>query len=77
VIDPEECIDCNLCVAECPAEAIFPEDDVPASQRRLHRPQRGAGQDLAGDHREEGRAARRRRLERQAGQGWNGDLLER
>lgn len=32
VIDPEECIDCNLCVAECPAEAIFAEDDVPASQ---------------------------------------------
>jgi ferredoxin len=35
VIDPEECIDCNLCVAECPAEAIFPEDDVPDSQRRF------------------------------------------
>lgn len=35
VIDPEECIDCNLCVAECPAEAIFPEDDVPASQRQF------------------------------------------
>jgi len=33
VIDPEECIDCNLCVSECPAEAIFPEDDVPESQR--------------------------------------------
>jgi len=33
VIDPEECIDCNLCVSECPAEAIFAEDDVPASQR--------------------------------------------
>lgn len=33
VIDPEECIDCNLCVAECPAEAIFPEDDVPDAQR--------------------------------------------
>ena len=32
VIDPEECIDCNLCVAECPAQAIFPEDDVPAGQ---------------------------------------------
>lgn len=30
VIDPEECIDCTLCVAECPAEAIFAEDDVPA-----------------------------------------------
>jgi ferredoxin len=33
VIDPEECIDCNLCVSECPAEAIFPEDDVPDAQR--------------------------------------------
>jgi ferredoxin len=35
VIDPEECIDCNLCVSECPAEAIFPEDDVPAEQHRF------------------------------------------
>jgi ferredoxin len=33
VIDPEECIDCNLCLSECPAEAIFQEDDVPDSQR--------------------------------------------
>lgn len=32
VIDPDECIDCTLCEPECPAEAIFPEDDVPASQ---------------------------------------------
>lgn len=32
VIDPEECIDCTLCVPECPAEAIFAEDDVPAGQ---------------------------------------------
>ena len=31
-IDPEECIDCTLCVAECPAEAIFAEDDVPEDQ---------------------------------------------
>ena len=29
VIDPDECIDCTLCVAECPVEAIFAEDDVP------------------------------------------------
>jgi ferredoxin len=34
VIDPDECIDCNLCVSECPAEAIFAEDDVPADQRQ-------------------------------------------
>ena len=33
VIDPDECIDCNLCVAECPVEAIFAEDDVPENQR--------------------------------------------
>jgi len=31
-IDPDECIDCTLCVAECPAEAIYAEDDVPAGQ---------------------------------------------
>ncbi len=29
VIDPEECIDCTLCVPECPAEAIFAEDELP------------------------------------------------
>src|SRR5512134_2820118 len=33
VIDPDECIDCTLCVAECPFEAIFAEDDVPADQK--------------------------------------------
>ncbi len=32
VIDPDECIDCTLCVEECPAEAIFPEDEVPPDQ---------------------------------------------
>lgn len=35
VIDPQECIDCSLCVAECPAEAIFAEDDLPDTQRRF------------------------------------------
>jgi ferredoxin len=35
VIDPDECIDCTLCVPECPAEAIFAEDDVPESQRGM------------------------------------------
>lgn len=29
VIDPDECIDCNLCVPECPVDAIFSEDDLP------------------------------------------------
>jgi ferredoxin len=31
-IDPGECIDCTLCVAECPVEAIYAEDDVPPDQ---------------------------------------------
>ena len=29
VIDPEECIDCEACVPECPVEAIFHEDNLP------------------------------------------------
>jgi ferredoxin len=28
-IDPEECIDCGLCIPECPVEAIFADSDVP------------------------------------------------
>ncbi len=28
-IAPDECIDCESCVPECPVEAIFAEDDVP------------------------------------------------
>ena len=32
VIDPEECIDCTLCEPECPVEAIFAEEDLPADQ---------------------------------------------
>lgn len=35
VIDPDECIDCTLCVAECPVEAIYAEDDVPDSQQQF------------------------------------------
>jgi ferredoxin len=30
-IDPEQCICCGACVSECPVEAIFDEDDVPAA----------------------------------------------
>lgn len=31
-IHPDECIDCEACVPECPVEAIFHEDDVPDDQ---------------------------------------------
>jgi len=33
VIDPDECIDCNLCVPECPVDAICAEDDIPEGQQ--------------------------------------------
>ena len=35
VINPEECIDCNLCVPECPVEAIYPEDELPDDQQEF------------------------------------------
>ena len=35
VIDPDECIDCTLCEPECPAEAIFSEDEMPDGQEGM------------------------------------------
>lgn len=35
VIDPEECIDCTLCEPECPVDAIYSEDDLPAELRHF------------------------------------------
>ncbi len=35
VIDPDECIDCAVCIPECPANAIFAEEDLPADQRKF------------------------------------------
>ena len=32
-IDPGSCIDCGACVPECPYNAIFPEDEVPAAYK--------------------------------------------
>ena len=29
VIDPDTCIDCELCVPECPINAIYPEAELP------------------------------------------------
>ncbi len=29
-IDPESCIDCDACRAECPVAAIFPDWELPA-----------------------------------------------
>lgn len=35
VIDPDECIDCNLCVPECPVDAIFADDDLPEDKKQF------------------------------------------
>ncbi|MES2951769.1 MAG: ferredoxin FdxA [Pseudomonadota bacterium] len=35
VIDPADCIDCGLCVAECPVNAIVQDDDLPQNQRHF------------------------------------------
>jgi len=35
VIDPDECIDCAVCVPECPVNAIYAEEDVPADQQQF------------------------------------------
>ena len=32
VINPDECIDCAVCVPECPANAIFAEEDLPSAE---------------------------------------------
>jgi ferredoxin len=32
-INPEICIDCALCVPECPAEAIFQDTELPEDQK--------------------------------------------
>jgi ferredoxin len=35
VIEPDECIDCAVCIPECPANAIFAEEDVPEGQQQF------------------------------------------
>jgi len=34
-INPDECIDCGACEPECPVNAIFAEDEVPAEWTRF------------------------------------------
>ncbi len=35
VIDPDVCIDCDVCVTECPVEAIYAVDNLPENQRHF------------------------------------------
>jgi ferredoxin len=33
VIDPDECIDCAVCIPECPVNAIVPDGELPDEKR--------------------------------------------
>ena len=35
VIDPDECIDCAVCIPQCPVNAILPEEDVSSEQQKF------------------------------------------
>jgi ferredoxin len=35
VIDPDECIDCAVCIPECPVNAIYAEEDLPDHLRHF------------------------------------------
>ncbi|MEC3769311.1 MULTISPECIES: ferredoxin FdxA [Cupriavidus] len=34
-IDPDQCIDCSMCVPLCPVGAIYSEHDLPQAQRHF------------------------------------------
>ncbi len=58
-IHPEECIDCEACVPECPVEAIFHEDNLPDEWKEFTALERRGMSQVPGDHREERRSRRR------------------
>jgi ferredoxin len=33
-INPDECIDCGVCIPECPVNAIVEENDLPEQERK-------------------------------------------
>lgn len=35
VIDPNACVDCDVCVPECPSDAIYSENELPAGQEHF------------------------------------------
>ena len=58
-IHPEECIDCEACVPECPVEAIFHEDNLPDEWKDFTALNAEESPQVPGHHREERRPRRR------------------
>ena len=75
VIDPDECIDCAVCIPECPVNAILPEEDVPSDQLHFIKLNAELSPRLEEHHQAQAGAARRRRVERQEGQAQRTDSL--
>ena len=50
VINPETCIDCDACVPECPVEAVFAEEKVPAESGAVYADQRRSLLKRLADH---------------------------
>ena len=67
VIDPDECIDCAVCIPECPVNAIYAEEDVPADQVAFIKLNAELAQraGLEEHHQAQAGAGRCRRMERQ------------
>ncbi|GIS58598.1 MAG: hypothetical protein CM1200mP2_08230 [Planctomycetaceae bacterium] len=59
-IHPDECIDCEACIPECPVEAIFIEDNLPAEWEGFTQLTRNVQRRpaAAGAYREKGTAGR-------------------
>ncbi len=64
VIDPDECIDCAVCIPECPVNAIYTDADIPVEFKPFLELESAPGKAVAGDHQAQGPAARCRPLER-------------
>ena len=61
-IDPDECIDCAVCIPECPVNAIYAEEDVPHDSVKCRT---GKAFRLEKYHQAQSAFARSRRMERQ------------
>ena len=66
-IDPDECIDCAVCVAECPVNAIYAEEDVPGDQQHFTELNADLGEELAEHHQDQSAAAGSRRIQGREG----------
>ena len=55
-IHPDECIDCEACVPECPVDAIFHRGQRARGMEGIHSTERRDGSAVPADHREEGTA---------------------